>query len=223
MALLRRTLAVTVMAAYLLPVPSTASADFADGQPWGLEFGFGWGRTRTSQYIRTLEDFGYGRDARTGFRASFALSRRVVRYFELLFQFNTLDDQSFRRSAGIGEDDTFKFSTLAFGVHGRAWFPTQNDNFRAYLQFGVGPSVAVTRLRTRLSQDAERTEFRDAQWFYSLTSLIGIEGMVSEHIGLFLNGGYVYAPVPENRFGERHNGGGGLVIVGLTARFGRTP
>ena len=211
------------MAACLLPIPTTASADFAGGQPWGLEFGLGWGRTRSSEYIQTLEDFGYTRDSRTGFRASFALSRRVARYLELLFQLNTLDQQSFERSAGIGENDTFKFSTLTFGIHGRTWFPTRNERFRAYLQFGVGPSVAVTRLRTRLEAEAKRTEFREAQWFYSLTSLLGIEGMPSKHVGLFLHGGYVYAPVPENRFGERHNSGGGLVIVGLTARFGRTP
>ncbi|MEM8606063.1 MAG: hypothetical protein AAGF92_03110 [Myxococcota bacterium] len=223
MALLLRTLAVIGTAACLLLPPTEAHADFAGGQPWGLEFGFGWGRTRSSEYIRTLEDFSYQRDSRTDFRASFALSRRLVNYFELLFQFNSLDDQSFERSAGIGFDDTFKFSTLTFGIHGRTWFPTPNDRFRAYAQFGVGPSVAVTRLRTRLAANEDRTEFRDSQWFYSVTSLLGIEGMPSEHVGLFLNGGYIYAPVPENRFGQRHNGGGGLVIVGVTARFGKTP
>ncbi|MEM7433641.1 MAG: hypothetical protein AAF436_00720 [Myxococcota bacterium] len=217
-----RALVVAVFATCLHSGPNTARADFAEGQPWGLEFGFGWGRTRSSDYIRTLEDFGYTRDSRTGFRAVVAASRRVCRYFEILFQFNTLDDQNFARSAGIGVDDSFKFSTLAFGIHGRAWFPTPNDRFRAYAQLGVGSSVAITRLRTRLSQDAPRTEFRDAQWSYNITSLLGIEGMVSKHVGLFLNGGYVFAPVPKNLFGQRHQSGGGLVLVGISAHFGRT-
>ena len=227
MAVPSRVWALLSVGALLLPLPSPAHADeprqFADGQPWGIEIGLGWGRTRSSRYTQTLEDFGWGRDSRTSFRFAFATSRVVVRYFEVLFQFNTLDDQSFQRSSGIGVDDSFKYSVLTFGLHGRTWFPIPHDRFRMYVQFGVGPGVAITRLRTRLRQDADRTEFRDTQWSYALTSLLGIEGMPSKHVGFFLNGGYVYTPVPENRFGQTHDGGGGLVIAGLSTHFGKTP
>lgn len=203
-----------------------ADPGFADGQPWGIELGLGWGHTPGSPYRRTLEDFGFEKREelrfRHGFRASVAVERRLTRYLSLLLQANSLDRHEFEREAGLGEDDVFRWKTWALGVHARAWLPVDHERFRAYVQAGIGPTISVTRLRTRLNAaDEEQTEFRQSQWFYHVTGLLGVEGMLGTHVGAFVNGGYAYARTPENRLGQRNRGGGGLILAGLSGRFGK--
>jgi hypothetical protein len=201
-----------------------ADAGFADGQPWGLEVGFGWGRTPSSGYTETLEEFGFEKNlavVRPGFRVSLAVERRIVRHFSLLLQANSLDRQEYE-IPGPDPDETFRWTTWALGIHGRASLGSRNGKVRGYAQFGVGPTVSVTRFRTRLDPvDPEQAEFDDAQWYYHLTGLLGFEGMLAKHFGMFVNGGYVYARTPVNELDQRNRGGGGLVLAGLSGRFGR--
>ena len=93
---------------------------------------------------------------------------------------------------------------------------------RVYLQAGIGPTVSVTRLRTRTDQSGVQTEFKQTQWFYYVAGLAGFEGLISKHVGLYLQGGYIYAPTPKNRLDERHESGGPIALAGLSIRFGGT-
>ncbi len=67
--------------------------DFANGQSWGLELGFGGGwtaATADTAYTRTLENFGYSRDKLSRFRFSFAVEKILYRNFSVLLQNSTL-------------------------------------------------------------------------------------------------------------------------------------
>ncbi|MEM9728546.1 MAG: hypothetical protein AAF997_08170 [Myxococcota bacterium] len=217
-----------VMAVGLVSPAATSHADdgFAEGQPWGLEVGLGWGRAPNSAYTRTLETFGFERQTAftfDGFRVSVGVERKIVPHFSLLLQANNLDSRRYERDSGLGPDESFVWNTWAIGVHGRAWLTNQTERFRGYAQLGFGPTVSVTRFNTRLdASDTDFTQFRDSQWYFHVTGLLGIEGMLGKHIGMFLNGGYVYARAPRNQLDERNRGGGGLVLAGLSARFGRS-
>ena len=44
--------------------------------------------------------------------------------------------------------------------------------------------------------------------------------MAADHVGFFVYGGY-FAPSLENLLGDRHQGGGGVLMAGLSGRFKR--
>lgn len=201
--------------------PALADEDFADGQSWGLEFGFGGGWTADTDYTRTLENFGYSRDRRSRYRMSFAVEKILFRYFSVLLQTGLLDHQEWERSSGIGPDDTFTWESWTLDVHARAFMPTPGGKFRGYIQFGIGPTFTPSRLRTRTGPEPTQVEYKELKVSYNVTSLLGGEVMMADHVGFFFQGGYVFAPSLENLLGDRHQSGGGIILVGLSARFGR--
>lgn len=209
----------------IAPTTSRADTEFAHGQPWGLEIALGWGRAPNSQYTATLGDFGFERDdvlTFDGFRVSLAIERKMARNFSLLLQANNLESRRYERDSGLGPDDTFVWNTWALGVHGRAWLNNNTGRFRGYAQVGVGPTIAITRLNTRLSaSDTDFTEFRELQCYFHMSGLLGFEGMLGKHVGMFMYGGYVYARTPKNVLDERARGGGGLLLAGFSGRYGK--
>jgi hypothetical protein len=201
--------------------PVLADDDFADGQSWGLEFGFGGGWTADTAYTRTLENFGYVRDRHSRYRMSLAVEKTLFRYFSVLLQTNLLDHQQWTRSSGIGPDDRFEWNTWTLDVHARAFMPTPGGRFRGYVQFGIGPAFTPSRLYTRTSAAPTQSKYKELKVSYNLMGLVGGEVMMGEHVGFLFQGGYVFAPSLENRLGDRHQSGGGLLIAGLSGRFGR--
>ncbi len=211
------------MAAWLHAAPAQADREFADGQRFGFELGFGGGFATSSPFTRRLESFGYSREEMFSFRFDFSFEAIVLPYLSVLLRFDVLDGQTWRRPSGIGPDDEFKWQNYAVGAHLRAFLPTRRGRGRGYIQVGIGPSFNATRLGTRVTETGDPSVFRELRVSYQVAGLLGVEGLVADHVGLFVQGGYFYTPVPENRFGDRHRGGGGLLLAGLTVHFGRTP
>ena len=201
--------------------PALADDDFADGQSWGLELGFGGSWTPDTAYTQTLETFGYSRDRRSRYRMSFAVEKILFRYFSLLLQTNLLDQQEWSRPSGIGPDDRFVWDSWTLDVHARAFMPTSSGRFRGYIQFGIGPTFTPSRLYARTSAEPTQAKYREVKVSYNLMGLAGGEVMMADHVGFFFQGGYVFAPSLENRLGDRHQSGGGLFTLGLSGRFGR--
>jgi hypothetical protein len=210
-----------LIAAVLTAAPAHADDDFADGQSWGLEFGFGGGWTADTDYTRTLENFGYSRTRLSRYRMSLAVEKVLFRYFSVLLQTNLLDHQEWERSSGIGPDDTFSWSSWALDVHARAFMPTPGGRFRGYVQFGIGPTFTPSRLRTRTGPEPTQVQHKELKVSYNVISLLGGEVMMVDHVGFFFQGGYVFAPSLENLLGDRHQSGGGTFLAGLSGRFGR--
>jgi|GEM_PF-3167977 len=211
-----------VLLAMLVPAAVAADDDsFADGQRWGLEVGFGGGRIADTAYTRRLETFGYSRTSPSHYRMSMAVEKILFPYFSVLLQTNLLDGQEWTRPSGIGPDDRFTWDTWTLDVHARAFLPTSGGRFRGYVQFGIGPAFTPSRLYARTSREPTQTKYKEFKLSYNLMGLAGGEVMMADHVGLFFQGGYAYAPSLRNRLGDRHKSSGGLLILGLSGRFGR--
>lgn len=195
---------------------------FVEGQRFGLELGIGggWPVDRTD-YTRTLETFGFERWSASRFRFSAAFEGIVVPYFSLLLQTNLLDKQEWNRDSGIGPDDHFNWNTWTLGIHARAFLPL-SAWFRVYAQLGAGPAWTSTRLYVRTTTSRDQTRYREVDVGYHVAGLAGFE-LTSTHVGFFTQGGYFYAPLPRNRLEDRHQSGGGVLLIGLSAHFGRLP
>lgn len=213
----------------LLSGASRAAADpaFADGQTWGFEIGLGGGwQPESTPYTRTLETFGFRRDFEpTRFRFSAAVEKILIPHLSILLQTNFLGRQEWSRDSGIGPRDDFSWTSWTLDVHLRGYIPVKN-RFRAYLQFGVGPTFSGTRLYVRGISDASgeprQDRYREVEFGYNVAGLGGVEVIMRKRIGLYVQGGYFYAPSPENRFGDRHQSGGGVLLAGLSGHFGRS-
>jgi len=216
-----------LLAAVFFPGTAEAKEPFAEGQTWGLEIGLGVGWVEeSSAYTRTLETFGfedrYGCcwDPARRFRFSGAVERIVLPYFSVLLQTNLLDRRKWYRDSGIGDDDVFTWSAWTLDAHARAFLPVRKW-FRVYAQFGVGPTFTGSRLYVRTSPDSEQTKYRQVDVGYNVAGLGGAE-LTSKHVGFYVQGGYIYAPSPKNRLGDAHQSGGGILLFGLSAHFGRS-
>lgn len=218
-------MSVWILGGLLIPDTAAAGEPFVEGQTWGLEVGFGGGWSpQSTPYTRTLETFGFEdrvalleRDA-THFRFSAAVEAILLPYFSVLLQTNLLDHQKWYRLSGRGPADEFKWSSWALDVHARAFYPVRSW-FRVYAQFGVGPTFTGTRLTVRTDEDSQ-TAYRETDVGYNVAGLGGLE-LTSKHVGFFMQGGYFHAPSPKNRLGDRHQSGGGVLLGGLSAHFGR--
>ncbi len=214
-----------VLASLLVVLASRGSAladdrPFVDGQRFGLELGIGGGwPVEGTDYTRTLETFGFERWSASPFRFSAAFEGIVVPYFSLLLQTNLLDKREWNRDSGIGPDDHFNWNTWTLDLHARAFFPV-TEWFRVYVQFGVGPAFTSSRLYVRTTTNRDQDKYREIHVGYNVAGLAGLE-LTSTHVGFFMQGGYFYAPTPKNLLGLRHQSGGGLLLVGLSAHFGR--
>ncbi len=218
----RTTIALLALIGSMFPAaPAAADDEFADGQTWGFEISFGAGWAPETEYTRRLEDFGYS-PARGGhYRMSFAVEKVLLPYFSVLLQTNLLDNRIWYRPSGIGPDDRFTWNSWALDAHARAFLPAANGRFRAYAQFGIGPTLTGSRLYTRTSTEPTQTEHKEFKVSYNLAGLLGFEGMAADHVGFFVYGGYFFAPSLENLLGDRHQGGGGVLMAGLSGRFKR--
>jgi hypothetical protein len=203
--------------------PASADADdqlFVGGQRVGIELalGGGWGPGETA-YTRTLETFGFEEWKTSHFRFSAALEGIVLRYFSLLLQTNRLDKREWDRDSGIGDDDHFNWSTWTLDVDLRAFYP-MTPWFRVYIQFGVGPTFTGTHLYVRTTTSPNQSRFREVDVGYNVAGLAGLE-LTSTHVGFFTQGGYFYAPSPKNLLGDRHQSGGGVLLLGISFHLGR--
>lgn len=189
------------LACFLSAAPVQADQSFADGQTWGFEIGFGGGWAPETAYTRRLDAFGYSPDRGGHYRMSFAVEKILLPGLSLLLQTNLLDNQTWYRPSGIGPDDRFDWSSWALDVHARAFLPTCNGRFRGYVQFGVGPTITGSRLSTRTSTAETQVKHKEFKISYNVAGLLGVEGMVADHIGFYAQGGYFFAPSLENLLG----------------------
>lgn len=84
----------------------------------------------------------------------------------------------------------------------------------------MGPTFTGTRLYVRTTTSRDQTRYKEIDVGYNVAGLGGLE-LTSTHIGFFVQGGYFYSPTPKNLLGDRHQSGGGLMLAGLSAHFGR--
>jgi len=206
--------------AWLLASNAQADGRFADGQQVGLEIGLGGGWNRDSTpYTRTLETFGF-RESNTfeHFRFSAALEVVALPFLSVVFQTNSLGRQVWTRDSGIGPRDELEWKTWTLDLYLRGFYPL-TKRARVYAQLGVGPAFSPTRFDVRERSPSGQARYEELQVSYNVAAFGGVEALAGDHVGFFLQGGYVYAPTPRNELGDAHQAGGGLFVAGLSFRF----
>ena len=213
----------TLVLLFWLPASGVEAEEsrFADGQIVGLEVGLGVGWPPDTAYTRTLETFGFVPDhTLERFRFSAAIEVIALRYVSVLLQTNSLGRREWERDGGIGPNDRFEWTAWTLDVHFRVFYPIARWA-RVYTQFGVGPVFTPTTFDTRAPPPRDSARYEELQVGYNVAGLGGVEALAGDHVGFFLQGGYFYAPTPKNELGERHQTGGGLLMLGLSFRFAR--
>ena len=201
---------------------------------WAIELGQGVGTSQQGDYIRRLEQFEYqpdegrfsGGDGRLIGRFSLALERTLHRNLSVTLQANSLDIAAFERVAGIDNGlrtyDTFRMATWAMAASLRVGGPLPGfkGGVVPYLQAGIGPTFTHTRLKTHTGPGNTMQAFRETHFGYQVAALAGLNINIGKTFGMYLQGGYHFAPALENELGDRHNAGGGVFTIGFRTRLG---
>ena len=172
--------------------PGTAEArePFAEGQTWGLEIGLGVGWVEESS----------------------AYTR-------------TLETFGFEDRYGCcwGPAPRFRFSgaveTIVLPYFSVLLQTNLLDRRKWYRDSGIGDDDVFTWSSWTL--DAHARAFLPVRKWFRVYAQFGVgPTFTSKHVGFYVQGGYIYAPSPRNRFGDAHQSGGGILLFGLSAHFG---
>jgi len=210
--------------------PVTASSDVA---PWQLEIGAGpiW-RTEDT-YTRRLNEFGYAPkkdflSLNPHFRFHAGGSKGILPHVALGAYWHTLAGDYYERNIS-DSSDSYSFDAYGLSafvrfsqlVLGNTMSPSSSKPFiEIYAQAAFGLSLGVTTLKTGSTRaPSQTTETSDTSFGWVLGGHAGASVSLSRHLGLFLQGGYEYAPTLTNELGETHNSGGPSLQLGFRVRF----
>jgi hypothetical protein len=105
----------------------------------------------------------------------------------------------------------FDWECHTLGVYVRGQLPLLNGWLVPYLQVGGGLSLGFTRYQDDSQEINDRESF--AGW--TLGAAAGLQLMPWKHFGFFGQIDYATAPAVKNLLGDRHDGGGLSVSLGL--------
>lgn len=199
--------------------------------PLSVEVGVGFIRRIDSDYTSRLEEFGY--KYRPGFieifkpprfRVSLSAFHGVLPHVAVGAQLHTLAGDTYeRRDLGKSEDKV-SFDAYALSAYVRAstnpigQLRPGGSYFNVYGQLGLGLGLGVVNLTTG-AENAPKSTSTSTHWGYVLGGAAGLAFMAPRHFGVFLQGGYEYAPVIANLVGDTHDSGGLHGQLGARVRF----
>jgi hypothetical protein len=193
-----------------------------DAPRWGLELSLGALSYRRDGYTDQIRQFDFSQQGGTlmvlglSRQISLTASRALGRHLALTLGVMELGRQEYHRGKSpndSGVEARFGWSSYGLGVGLRAFYPLARDRFIPFVQVSAGPALAVT------SWEDEAGSTTDAFVGYQLGSVAGFLVMPRRWFGFLLQGGYFFAPIIENRFGQSHDSGGVAVQIG--GRFAR--
>jgi hypothetical protein len=191
----------------------------APHEKWFLEGGVGVARQVDSAYVERLEVFGFeshfNRTQDLFVRAT--LGVMFTRHVGVTLSYQLLEQRSFGRrfdgpdGPSNADDVGWDAHRVAAGVRGS--LPLFERWLVLYADASLGVALAPLYFD---KQDARSKEELHAA--ASVDGALGVQSNVSRWFGLFAEGGWGWAPVPENLLGDRHNAAGGRVVLGLRLR-----
>lgn len=199
--------------------------------PWQLEVGIGSIWRAEDAYTRTLNEFGYRQETdfiNPHFRFHAGGSKGILPHVSLGGYWHTLAGATYERRISDSSDS---FSYDAYGLSafvrfsqlivGSSMSPNTDKPFvEIYAQAAFGLALGFTALKTGSPKaPTQGQETTDTAFGWVLGGHGGASVSLSRHLGLFVQGGYEYAPVFTNEIKETHNSGGPSTQVGLRARF----
>ena len=190
---------------------------------WFGEFGISFSQRVDDAYSRAFETFGFATNPRWDWlggpwdrardlHVSAAAGLGLTRHFALLVRFDGLERMEYQRYDSAQElswkPDVFRYRTHALMAGLRGRYPLFDERFVPYVEAGGGLGFSRSVLDNHTFFSTERS-FGPA-----LRAAAGFS-LGRRVLGTYLAGGFVYAPISQNHFGQRHNDGGGFVELGL--------
>lgn len=189
---------------------------------WALELGIGglWGRH--DHYNDTLDSFGFEEQVslfKTGASYQISLAHSFTPRLALVLGWSFLDSGRYEREVHKGDQtrqQSFGWSAHAIGLYARWTVPLLRALLNPYMQAGGGLGWASTEYRDPLPASEVLDDQLD--WGYHLAAAGGMHIMPSSrwhHLGVYVQGSYIYAPIIDNLVGDTHDSGGFAAYVGI--------
>lgn len=197
----------------------------APRERWFLEMGIALNGTHDDDYVSTLEDFRYqrqGEDFTTSLEGGYSedfeasVGYGIHRYVALTGRYDKLEAREYERElygpSGNRQIETFRWTTRAISVGGRARLPLVHEWIVAYAELDVGLGFA------RSEYEDTETDKTERDYGVALRGVGGLTFGINEHFGAYLAGGYAFANVLDNLIGDTHDDGGFTVATGFRLR-----
>ena len=218
----RRALVLGILHTLVMFVPAARAEDARPErrETFFMEAGFGMSQTIEDAYVQRLEDFRFESDTGELFVAgnlwahAESLGYMLTPNFGLLVRHELLESRGFVRYLTDDKDDRYNWDSRAISLGARARKPLHREWFAVYAQANLGLGIARTRYRNHGQELHKDTKFGP-----SLGVLGGVDLNFFKYGGMFVEGGYTFAPLLENDFGDGHNDGGLSLLFGLRIRM----
>jgi hypothetical protein len=201
------------------PPPSVIAPEPRYIEPWSIETGIGMIWRTEDAYTDRLREFGYSGDRflkSPRARASIAFFKGFTPHLEIGGEFHTLAGDKYTRQMDNFRDD-FVFDAYGTSLHLRGMTyltrGRKNSYIAAYGRLGAGVAMAVTTLGT-VNGNSEEID-----WGFVVGGMGGFMFQTRGWFGMFVQGGYEYAPIISNLIGDTHNSGGPSVQLGTRFRL----
>lgn len=190
---------------------------------WFGELGLSFSQRPNDAYSQSFETFGFTPDVRWDWlggpwdrarqlHASAAVGLGVARNFALLMRFDGLERREYLRYDELQqlswEPDVYHFRTHAVMAAIRVRYPLWEELLVPYVEAGGGLGFG------RGTFHHGKREITDHNFGPAVRAAAGVT-LGRGLFGAYLAGGFVYAPITQNRFGQQHNDGGGFAELGL--------
>ncbi len=189
---------------------------------WMLELGAAGGRSRESDFVDRMEEFGFDWPTQGPLllpSASVAWTARPL--LGAVVTVGKLDHDGWEREleSHSSPNHVFEWQTWRASVQARGSLPLLNGWLTPYLQAGGGPALGLTSYR----DETDGSDEREQHWGWHMIGAAGLQFMPTtprfRHVGIFHQIEYSAAPVIENLLGDVHDSGGVLITTGVRAGF----
>jgi hypothetical protein len=193
---------------------------------WFLELAIGVTASRSGDpFVKTLRAFDYAETDVVRLNVDAALGVMLSRNFGLVFHYDRLEsrryevqDQTYQPyKAGTGKRYVYSWDTQAVlaGLRFRQPIASHYVVFFAEACAGLAFTRSLLEYETLAGSGylAQRDDERDRS--LALRGLAGFQFGFVRNAGVFLAGGYAWAPTLSNEVGQTHNGGGPIFLTGL--------
>ncbi|MFT3925938.1 MAG: caspase family protein [Myxococcales bacterium] len=187
---------------------------------WFFEVGGGLNSKQDDDYTRTLGQFRFAEDLGQARVLGLDTSAGVglTRHLSLLAHYdNKIERRVYTRSLqgpdSESRDERFSWTTRAVSLGLRARLALSKKEWVVgFAEGDVGLGIARTRMV------GTGVHSFDHDFGLVLRGLLGLTFGVAEYFGVYLAGGYTYAPVTSNLIGQTHNDGGVTIVTGVRVR-----
>ncbi len=188
---------------------------------FSLELGLGGTDIPEDRYVQRLGDFGFDSQKvlKGSARLQGALWWRLGPYLGLVGEVTSFEHGSYARGTldATGGHQTQKFEWWTMGLGGalRVSYPILRGWLVPYAQGGGGYGFG----RSVYTDAGKPEESSDLHSGFYLSVAAGTALMPWRHFGAYGQLSYTVAPIVSNLLGDRHDSGGGALVIGLRSAF----